>query len=241
MSMEPREAEERLPPKSTGRRIGLRTKVLIGLLTMLVGFAVVVQVRQTQDDELSSMRQDDLVRLLDEVTQRNEDLAAERSQLRLDRSNLQSGSDQGRYLRNYATLQSILAGTVPVEGQGVTVRVDDPDHAVTAQDMVHMLEELRNAGAEAIEVSGVRIVAGSYFLDAGGELLADGQIITPPYQWSAIGNPDTITGALEIPGGALAGFRNAGATVQMTTSELIQIDSVRSVAPPEFATPVTDE
>lgn len=219
----------------------MRTSALIGVLTMLVGFALVVQVRQTQDDELSTMRQDDLVRLLDEVTQRNEDLTAERSQLRIDRSNLQSGSDQGEYLRNYAALQGILAGTVPVEGQGVSVRVDDPEHGVTAQDMVHMLEELRNAGAEAIAVGGVRIVAGSYFLDAGGELLVDGQILTPPYLWSAIGNPDTIAGALEIPGGALATFRNAGATVQMTPAELIRIDAVRTVTPPEYATPVTED
>jgi len=161
--------------------------------------------------------------------------------LRIDRSNLQSGSDQGEYLRNYATLQGILAGTVPVEGRGVSVRVDDPQHGVTAQDMVHMLEELRNAGAEAIAVSGIRIVADSYFLDAGGELLVDGEVLTPPYHWSAIGNPDTISGALEIPGGALATFRNAGATVQMTTAELIRIDAVRTVTPPEFATPVTEE
>lgn len=223
------------------RRIRTRTRVLIAVLTMLVGFAAVIQVRQTQDDELSTMRQDDLVRLLDEVTQRNEDLTSERSQLRLDRSNLQSGSDQGRYLRNYATLQGILAGTVAVEGPGVRVRVDDPDHAVTAQEMVHMLEELRNAGAEAIEVSGVRIVAVSYFVDAGGGLLTDGQVLSPPYQWLAIGNPETLAGALEIPGGALAGFRNAGASVQMTTSEALEIDATRSVTPPEHATPVTDE
>jgi len=234
-------------PDSTGegsatppKRHSLRSQLLIGLLTAALGFGIVVQVRQIQTDDLANMRQDDLVKLLDEVTRRNEDLTQERSQLRSDRSQLQSGSDQSEYLQNYATLQEMLAGGVEVHGPGVQVSIDDPDHNVAAHHMVHMLEELRNAGAEAVSVNDTRLVAGSYFVDTAGGILADGELLSPPYRWKAIGNTSTLAGALEIPGGALAGFRNVGANVSMSEVDDLDITAVRTITPTEFATPVEE-
>lgn len=226
-------------PRKDWRR-SLRRQLLIAVLTAALGFGMAVQVRQTQADDLSNMRQDDLVKLLDEVTRRSEDLTAERSQLRTDRSQLQSGSDQSRYLETYATVQSILAGAEPVHGPGVMVIIDDPGRNVAAHDMVHMLEELRNAGAEAVSVGPTRLVASSYFVDTTGGILSDGELLSPPYRWRAIGNSSTLSGALEIPGGALAGFRNAGATVTMVEEEDIEITAVRTLTPLEYATPVTE-
>src|SRR5699024_6525962 len=137
----------------------LRTNTIIGLLTAALGFGIVIQVRQIQTDELALMRQDDLVQLLDEVTRRNEHLTEQRSQLRADRTALQSGSDQSELLKNYGDLQAILAGTIVVHGPGVDVTIDDPDLEVSSHHMVHMLEELRNAGAEAVSINDVRLVA----------------------------------------------------------------------------------
>lgn len=219
------------------KAFSLRTKIIIGILTAALGFGIVIQVREIQTDDLALMRQDDLVQLLDEVTRRNEDLTAERTDLRSDRSALQSGSDQSELLKNYGELQSILAGTTPVHGPGVEVIIEDPSLDVGSHHMVHMLEELRNAGAEAISVNDVRLVAGSYFIDAAGGVFADGELLEMPYRWKAIGNSSTLTGALDIPGGALAGFRNAGASVEMIEHDDLQIDAVRSIAPMEFATP----
>ncbi|WP_154794175.1 DUF881 domain-containing protein [Occultella kanbiaonis] len=224
-----------------GRGQSLRARILIALMCVLLGIAIVAQVRQTQGDEFSSLRQDDLVRLLDEVTQRNEQLTAEGEELRAQRSSLQSGSNARQFAEDYLTLQSILAGTVPVEGPGVVVEVDDPDGEVSAQTMVHMLEELRNAGAEAVEVSGVRLTATASFTDGPDGIIANGEPLTSPYEWRAIGNPQTLSVALDIPGGALAGFRNAGATVDLVERDLVQITAVVQVVEPEYAVPVEDE
>ena len=54
-----------------------RSTVLITLLCALLGFAIVLQVRQTTTDQLSTLRQDDLIRLLEDVTVRSEQLEAE--------------------------------------------------------------------------------------------------------------------------------------------------------------------
>lgn len=237
----PAEHDEPAPSQKPAKnRFSVRSRIIVAVLMAALGFGIVVQVRQIKTDDLASLRQDDLVQLLDEVTRRNEDLTEERSALRADRNQLQSGSDQSEYLKNYATLQSILSGAIEVHGPGVEVKVEDRGNNVAAHHMVHMLEELRNAGAEAISVNGVRLVAGSYFTDTAGGVLADGELLAEPYRWKAIGNPSTISVALEIPGGALAGFRNAGASVSMAEVEDVEITATRPIPPMEFATPTPE-
>jgi uncharacterized protein YlxW (UPF0749 family) len=216
--------------------------VLIAVLCGLLGFALVAQVRLTRGDGLGTLRQEDLVRLLDDVTQRAEELDTERDQLLAARAELLSGEDSRRVAeeaaRERAEIQAVLAGTVPVRGPGVTLRVTDPEGEVTALTLFHVLEEMRNAGAEAVEVSGRRLTASSWFVDAGEGVIVDGVPLGPPYEWTAIGNPQTLAVALDIPGGALAAIRNAGGEGVVTQSDSLDITAVRELAEPEFATPV---
>ncbi|WP_420113833.1 DUF881 domain-containing protein [Pseudactinotalea sp.] len=228
-------------PVTENRGRGIRSQVLVAGLCLLLGFAIVTQVRQTQGDELAGMRQDELIRLLAEINQRNEALVAEADGLREDRAALLSGSDASRSAEDYLEVQQILAGTVPVEGPGVVVEITTTPE-VTAQDLVHMLEELRNAGAEAIELSGVRVVASSHVAQADdGTLSVDGTPLGEMHEWRVIGNADTIDAALDIPGGAHDSFAGAGATFEVEKRPLVQITAIREVEPPEYATPRSDE
>ena len=144
------------------------------------------------------MRQDDLVRLLDEITQRNEALAEEAEELREDRAALLGGSDASRSAEDYLEIQQILAGVAPVEGPGVIVTVDGAG-GVTAQNMVHMLEELRNAGAEAIELSGVRSWRGPTSWRTAASSTVDGVALGDTHEWRVIGNAETLAGRWTFP------------------------------------------
>lgn len=227
--------------RRSGKFSSIRAQLLIALIGVLLGVGIVVQVQHTQQDQYSALRQDDLVRLLDEVTQRNEELTDQRSQLRRDLAALTSGSGDRRLAEDYATLQAILAGTVPVEGPGVVVTVEDEQNAVDAQRMVHMLEEIRNAGAEGISVNGERLTTTSAFVDTSAGLTVNGEPISPPYEWRAIGDPQTLAVALDIPGGALASMRNVGAHVSMEQRDLVQITAVREAEKPQYAEPTDPE
>ncbi len=223
----------------TDRRAGkgrsLRAQLLIGLMSVLLGLGIVAQVRQTEQDEFAALRQDDLVRLMSEITERNQQLTEERTQLRRDLAALSSGSGDRQVAEEYAKLQAILAGTVPVEGPGVVVTVVPGETPVDAQRMVHMLEEMRNAGAEAISVSGQRLTASSAFVDTVDGLQVNGASISAPYEWRVIGSPETLAVALDIPGGAMASMRNIGASVDLVERDLVQITAVRDVHQPEHA------
>jgi uncharacterized protein YlxW (UPF0749 family) len=218
-----------------------RGQLITGLLCALVGFALVVQVRASQDDALSSLRQDELVRILDDVTRRGEQLDDQIASLRAQRNELLTGSDTQRAAREAAaqraTEQGILAGQLPAQGPGIELVVRDPDRGVRAPVLYNVLEELRNAGAEAIQVGDQRLTASSYILDTPEGIEVDGSVLSPPYRWLAIGDPETITTALSIPGGALAAVRNAGGTAGLDSVDLVEITAVREVERPAYATP----
>ena len=121
------------------------------------------------------------------------------------------------------------------------IHVEDGDRPLEAQVLFNLLEELRNAGAEAIEVNGVRLVTTSYFVDSGGGVVLDGSAIVSPYEWTAIGDPETIDRALEIPGGALPRIREEGGEATTTVSDQVRVDALRIPAEPKHAEPVEEE
>lgn len=217
-----------------------RAQVLAGILCAVLGFALVVQVRQAGDSNLSELRTDDLVRLLDETTTRADQLSREASDLQAERDQLQSGSSSRQAAldaaRRNAAMQGILSGRLPAEGPGVRISLQDPAGTVRPATMLNMLEELRNAGAEAIQVQQQRVTASSSFTGAPGAVQLDGVTLTAPYVWLVIGDPDTISTALEIPGGALAYVRSDGGTGDVAKVQHVVVDALRDLPDPRYAT-----
>ncbi|GAA4711610.1 Uncharacterized conserved protein YlxW, UPF0749 family [Promicromonospora umidemergens] len=246
------EQVDQVPPASGWRRVarllrprGTRSELLTGLLCLLLGFALAVQVGQSTGDQLSGLRQDELVRLLDEVTQRADQLDAEVANLEEIRDELRSEDGRDQAARDLAERRAeqegILSGRLPAVGPGVQVHVTDGDRPLEAQVLFNLLEELRNAGAEAIQVNGVRLVTTSYFVDSGGSVVLDGSAISSPYEWTAIGDPETIDRALEIPGGALPRIREEGGEATTTVSDQVRVDALRIPGEPEHAEPAEEE
>ncbi|MFC8192455.1 DUF881 domain-containing protein [Cellulomonas sp. NPDC057328] len=219
-------------------------QLLTAALCALLGFALVVQVRQTTDTQLGSLRQDDLVRLLDETTTRADELAQEAADLQREHDELLSGSDRQQAAldaaRRNAATQGILTGRLPATGPGVRVTLTETSPSIRAATMLHVLEELRNAGAEAIQVNDRRVTASSAFTGAPGEIVLDGVTLSPPYRWLVIGEPDTIATALEIPGGAVAKVRTDGGRGTVETLERVDVTALRELPEPVHATPVPD-
>lgn len=247
----PQTGREAAPPPSpwTTLRRGLAPRatagqLLTGVLCALLGFALVVQVQQNRTGGLASLRQDELVRILDEVTQRSDELEQQAVSLRAQRAELVTGTDTQRTAREAAEgrarVQGILAGELPAEGPGVELTIRQPQEAIPALVLYNVLEELRNAGAEAVQIGDLRLTASSYFIDTADGVVVDGTLLEPPYRWRAIGNPETITPALNMPGGALAAVRNAGGTTDLQSRELVQVEAIRTLSAPQHASPVPD-
>ena len=219
-----------------------RGQMLAGVLCALLGFAVVAQVRQTRVEGLSNLRQSDLVRILDDSTQRYEQLQREASTLEQTRQQLLSGSDKQKAALEAATqraaTQGILSGRLPAHGTGIEITLVQQSGRIPAVDMLNVLEELRNAGAEAVQLGSLRLTANSYFTDDATGVVVDGVAIQAPYTWIAIGDPDTMAPALEIPGGAMATVRHDGGRDTIARKADVQVTAVKQISAPQYATPL---
>jgi uncharacterized protein YlxW (UPF0749 family) len=218
-----------------------RSQLLIGAILAVLGFALVVQLRTTHESSrFASARQEDLVRILEDLTARGERLRGEIDDLQQTRDRLTGGAGQDaaalEETRRRRDVLRILAGTVAATGPGIQLTITDPEHAVTADVLLDTMQELRDAGAEALQVNGVRLTASSFFTDAGPEVLADATPLRAPYVFLAIGDPHTLADAMEIPGGVIDSVSaRSGASTEIDQRERVVVDALRPLSTPRYA------
>ncbi len=233
------------PPRSWRRRrpLRLRARLLIAGLCALVGFGFVTQVRSTSRDAgLGTARQEDLVRILDDLTGQTDRLRQEVAALEQTRDQLESGQGGSAAAlaeaRRRAQTLGILAGTVPATGPGIRLTVTDPERSVQADVLLDTLQELRDAGAEAIQIGPVRAVTSTHLVDSGPGIEVDGQLLEPPYRFTAIGDPATLTSALGIPGGIVDTVAELpGADTQIERFPRLTVSALRPIETPRYARP----
>lgn len=228
-----------------------RSKVVFGLLAALLmaalGVAIATQVRGTgSGDTLDSARPADLLVVLDNLNQREAALRQEVTSLQETLATLQrsgGGSDAALAEANARlTALSIQVGTVPATGPGVVLTVADPASGVGSEVMLDMLQELRAAGAEAIEVQGgsgppIRIGVNSWVSGTPGKLQLDGQPLAAPYTVTAIGDPPTLAAALNIPGGVVDTVARSGGRVGVEQKDQVTVAALREEKPRQYAQP----
>ncbi|QTD97218.1 DUF881 domain-containing protein [Streptomyces cyanogenus] len=223
------------PPRFT------RAQLIVALLLFGLGFGLAVQVASNSDTDgaLRGARQEDLVRILDELDSRTQRLEDEKQGLEKQRQELQSSSDQAAEARRQTAEKErqlgILAGTVAAQGPGITMTIEDTKGTVQADMLLDAIQELRAAGAEAIQVNGVRVVAGTYVTDSGDSVSVDGNKINTPYRFKVIGKPQDLEPALNIPGGVVQTLEKEQATVTVERSDKIVVDALRQAKRPDYA------
>lgn len=229
-----RRLRETLRPHASGQQ------VIVGVLCFLLGITIVVQVRAQDSDSLDGATQQELVRLLDESDRHVADLEQENGDLDSTLATLEAGHEDEVAAQEAAQQRledlEIVAGTVPAYGRGIVVRIGAGDGTVRDRTLLGVVQELRNAGAEVIQVGDVRIVASSSFTTgADGSLQVDGTPITSPFEVRAIGDPSVMEPALKIPGGASDSVVADGATFTVTSEDEVAIEAIATVEEPEYS------
>ncbi len=220
-----------------------RAQALVGVLLAAVGFAAVTQVRANElDDTYANYREQELIDLLSTMTDASRTAQAELARLQRTRQDLRSDTRRraaalAQAEQTVDTLE-ILAGRVPVTGPGLRITITETDGTVDVNSILDTVQELRTAGAEAMEFNDeVRVVAQTSFADGVGGLWVGGTLITSPYQLEVIGDPATLRAAMVFPQGPLDQLEDDGAEVTMEEDPALKIDSIHTAGPPEFAEP----
>jgi uncharacterized protein YlxW (UPF0749 family) len=237
----PVDGRRRLLAALTGRPG--RGAFVVAVLLALVGFAAAVQVRSNDSEgEFAGARRADLVTLLDSLGSARDRAENQINELEETKRDLQSSNNQARTAleeaRKEATTLAILTGTVAATGPGVVVTIDDPKGAVGASVLLNAVEELRDSGAEAIQVNNVaRVVAQTYFADGDGYVLVDGVELRPPFTLTVIGSPQDLATAVTFRGGLADTVEQLGGDVTVTTEDVVNVTALAEGRDPEYAQP----
>jgi uncharacterized protein YlxW (UPF0749 family) len=210
-----------------------RAQLIVGVLLAALGFAAITQVRtNTTDNTYAGYREQDLIDVLSGLTGASQRARTQIDQLQRQRRQLEHSQQAQSAAVSAAQRQAeelrILAGLVPVTGPGIRLTVTEGPRPVDVDSVLDTIEELRSAGAEAMQVNGeVRLVAQSSVQSAPGGLTIDGKLLTSPYVFDVIGDPHTLSGALQLVDGPVAQFEDAGATVHIAERDSLDIAAVR--------------
>lgn len=211
----------------------------VGVLVAALGFAAVEQVQLEEEDLLEGARRADLIEIFSSLQDQSDRLEAQERELLDTRRNLLSDEESEQTALEQAAQREtefgLLAGMLPAEGPGVIIRVP----SASASDLITAVQELRVAGAEAIQIRGttgetVRIGVDTYFLDVdGGAPAVDvgGTQVAFPIEIRAIGDPE----ALE----EIQHFLNNedAAAWTITQHEVVGIYAVREPTENQYARP----
>ncbi|MFL6159895.1 MAG: DUF881 domain-containing protein [Marmoricola sp.] len=219
-----------------------RGQISAAVLLVILGIAGVTQVRLAgSDDEYAGMRQADLVQALNGLQAASRRNEQDIRDLQDTRSSLQDNNDKTdaalRQARDEMVTLGILAGTSTATGPGVRITVTvDPDGRLSLNNLLDGIEELRDAGAEAMEINdAVRVVAQTSFETADNGINVDGRVLTAPFVIDAIGDPDSLDTALNFPGGFIDDLRPDDAHVHVKKSQKIQVTVLRRAVQPRYA------
>ena len=210
-------------------------------VALALGLLVVVQLRaQAGSAGLAQLSSQDLTVLVANLNARNDQLRREISLLEDELAAL----NQNR-LRGDASIDELRAdlrrlraytGLDPVGGPGVTISITGP---IDGPGVEELINELRNAGAEAIGVAEVRIVTGVVINGPRGFATVAGVPLGPNFELSAIGAPDKLTGSVTRSGGVIAQLAatEPEVTVTVTPVERIELPATTRVLVPAHGEP----
>lgn len=139
------------------------------------------------------------------------------------------------------------AGLTKLEGPGVVIIVtdgtrdliedEDPNNVLVHDlDIRAMVDDLRNAGAEAIAINGQRVVFNKSNIQCTGPTIKiNEQVFAPPYIIEAIGDRKFLESAINAPGSFSSALRSWGVFVEVNTSISVTIPAYEGFVSYDYA------
>ena len=137
-------------------------------------------------------------------------------------------------------------GLTQVSGKGFIITLEEnkevnpnevlniSGYLVHEEDLLYIVNELFNSGADAVSINEQRIVNTSSILCDGNILRINGKMVGTPIVIKAIGYPERFEGALNRPGGYLQLMADDGIKITTSRSDNITIPKYEGVFSYEY-------
>ena len=216
-------------------RVDITTVTVVVFIVCIVLVSVMLMqfrtVEQTDITEIENMRESELRTALAEWKTKYEEIATQLEDInqRIEGYNktIEDNEAASELIDEELTESNILVGKTDVYGEGVVVTLSDGTKKVTASDLINLVNELRYAGAEAIAINEIRVLAMTDIIDMAdySYIMVNLQRLQGPYVVKAIGDKDYISTVLQLQG---SGF------IDTTTGINVNLEAKNRVNIPKY-------
>ena len=222
-----------------------RVAITLGVMCALLTSGIIIQINTIEENHVSttvsrrttnSELKDEVVKWKEKYENSYEEL--QNAQDELEEIRKTATKDNNTYTETEEELNKInsLLGLTELTGEGVVITVEDSATAsindenlsnelVHNTDIIELVNELKNAGAEAISINGQRIISTSYINCVGSVITVNGEKLNSPFVISAIGNRASLS-SITRPGSYIELMEEDGITVK--------VEKVSSVTIPKY-------
>lgn len=231
-------------------------QIAIGVVCLVMAFAVTLQIRNVSFNRVNnteSARAADLQQELRAERENSKKLYAQVLQLKDDIAGFKeeavSSSGYSNVLAKQLERAELLAGLTAVEGSGIIVtmrdsrapntnNIDPSRYIVHDLDILWVINELRDAGAEAIQLNGDRIVSTTEIRCAGSTVSVNNNRYAEPFEITAIGESSNMENALLMRDGVYDTLRGYGIDITIKKANKVTVNPYRGNFNFKYAIPV---
>ncbi len=172
----------------------------------------------------------------------------ENKEKELEKVRLIASATNEEDIKNEAQIKNnqALLGLTEVSGPGFIIKLEEDQnikanevlnisgYLVHEDDLLYIVNELFNSGADAVSINDQRIVSISSILCDGNIIRINGKMVGAPLEIKAIGYPERLDGALNRPGGYLQTMARDGIKITTSRSENLTIPKYEGVYSYEY-------
>ncbi len=229
--------------------------IVLGIMCFALTCGICIQMKTVRgtnstvsnDYEENNLRAE-VLRYKERYDNKVEDLEKAEAELEKERESATKNDTALKEKEQEITNGNKIIGLTEVTGPGVIVTLGDSKKDASTSldpsmllvhdtDVLSVINELKNAGAEAISINDQRLISTSGIICGGNIIEINGEKVGAPFEIKAIGLPEQLA-ALDRPNGYLDILRGWSIEVKFEKSNNITIPKYTGTYTYEYAKPV---
>ena len=211
--------------------------ITLGIMCLILTLAIVIQTRTINNTNKTAAQgltnnnlRDQVLKWKEKYDSEYEELQDAKKELEKIRTIASQNTEGSEEKEEELLKNNMMIGLTDVEGEAIIVTLRDnasvttdslsitdsiSNYLVHDSDLISIVNELKNAGAEAISINDQRVVINTSITCEGNVISVNGEKISSPFIIKAIGNSSYMSSALTRPGGPIKSFTGyIGASVK---------------------------
>lgn len=221
--------------------------IILGIVCLLLTTAIIVQIKtikhsgvETNATFSEDSLRDEVLRWKEKSDNASEELSKVEKELEKQRTKATQNDETSKSNEEEIKVSNAVLGLSDVTGEGVEITLQDNQDITTETatndisyyvvhdiDILSVVNELKNAGAEAISINGERIINTTSITCAGNVAQINGEKVGAPFIIRAIGKSETLYEALNRPGGYIELLNDSGIVSNIKKSNNITIQKYK--------------